>query len=136
MDKEKATEFVIKELGKHHDRNEIIRALCEQMGLNWGEAGKLVQEVEAGHGRAIAARQSPIIIVFGVGLLIVGLGITCYSSVFLISFFQSGHDALSIDNALDMRSAYYRFGSLALGISMIIGGLVGSWQTIASLFKE
>ena len=32
MDKEKATEFVIKELGKHHDRNEIIRALCEQMG--------------------------------------------------------------------------------------------------------
>jgi hypothetical protein len=136
MNKEKATEYVIRELGKHHNRNEIITALCEQMGLNWREAGQLVQEIESHHGHAIAARQSPIIIILGIGLLIVGIGLTCYSSIFFINFFQSQHDVLSIDNALEMRAAYYQAGSLIVGISMIIGGIAGSWKTISKLLKE
>jgi hypothetical protein len=136
MNKEKATEFVIRELGKHHNRNEIITALCEQMGLNWREAGQFVQEIESQHGRAIAARQSPIIIILGIGLLIAGIGITCYNSIFFLNFFQSRHDVLSVDNALEMRAAYYRAGSLVVGISMIVGGIVGSWETISKLLKE
>ena len=135
MNKEKATEFVIRELGKHHNRNEIITALCEQMGLNWQEAGKLVQEIESQHGRAIAARQSPIVIVLGIGLLIVGIGLTCYESMFFMNFFQSRHDVLSVDNALEIRSVYYQAGSLLTGISMIIGGIVGSWEVISKLLK-
>ena len=136
MNKEKATEFVIRELSKHHNRNDIIKALCEQMGLNWREAGQLVQEIESQHGRTIAARQSPIIVIFGVGLLVLGLGITCYNTMFFINFFQLPHDSLSMDNALDIRAAYYRAGALLVGVSMIIGGIVGSWETISKLFKE
>jgi len=136
MNKEKATEFVIKELGKHHNRNEIITALCEQMGLNWREAGQLVQEIESQHGRTIAARQSPFIIIFGVGLLVLGIGITCYNTMFFLDFFQLQHDVLSVDNALEIRAAYYRAGALLVGISMIIGGIVGIWETISKLFRE
>jgi len=136
MNKEKATEFVIKELGKHHNRNEIITALCEQMGLNWREAGQLVQEIESQHGRTIAARQSPFIIIFGVGLLVLGIGITCYNTMFFLDFFQLQHDVLSVDNALEIRAAFYRAGALLVGISMIIGGIVGIWETISKLFRE
>jgi hypothetical protein len=136
MDKEKATEFVVKELGKHHSRNEIIIALCEQMGLNWQKAEQLVQEIESQHGRAIAARQSPIIIILGIGLLVTGMGIALYNSLFFINYFQAQHNALSVSDALEIRTAYYRAGSLIVGLSMITGGMVGSWKTISNLFKE
>lgn len=136
MNKEKATAYIIKELGKHHTRNEIITALCEQMGLNWREAGQLIQEVESQHGRTIAARQSPLIIIFAIGLLIMGIGLTINNTLFFMDFFQSKNYVLSVDNALEIRTAYYQAGSLLVGISLIIGGVLGSWQTISKLLKE
>lgn len=136
MDKEKATQFVIKELGKHHNRNEIIVALCEQMGLNWREAELLIQEIESQHGRAITVRQSPIIIILAIGLLVVGMGLIGYNFLFFINFFQEQHNALSVDGALEIREVYYRVGSLITGICMVIGGVIGSWKTISNLLKE
>jgi len=136
MNKEKATEFVIKELGKHHNRNDIITTLCEKGGLNWREATQFIQEVESKHGRVIASRQSPLIIIFGICLLILGVGLTFYNLIFFMDFFQARHDVLSIDNAMQIRAVYYRAGSLVVGISMMIGGVTGSWETISKMFKE
>ena len=136
MDQETAAEFVIKELGKHHSRNEIIVALCENMEINWPEAEQFLREIEQEHGREITARQSPLIIVLGLGLLIVGLGLTCYNSFFFYDFFQSQHTGFTVDNALEMRAVFYRTVSLVAGIAMIVGGIMGSWKSIASLLKE
>ncbi len=136
MNKETATEYVIRELGKHRNRNEIIMTLCERTSLNWQQAGQFIQEVESQHGRRIAVRQSPIIIMLGIGLLLAGIGLTCYSTLFFMNFFQARHDVLSIDNALEMRAAYYRAGSLFVGISMMVGGVAGAWETVSKLFKE
>jgi hypothetical protein len=135
MNKEKVTEFVISELGKHHSRNEIITTLCEKGRLHWSEAEKLVQEIEAEHGHTITARQSPIIIVLGVGLLIIGIGLTIYNAIFFINFFQTQHEVISVNSVFDARAIYYRSGALIAGILMIIGGLSGSWKTISDLLN-
>lgn len=87
MDREKATEFVVKELGKHHSRNEIIVALCEQMGLNWREAELLVQEIESQQDRAIAIRQSPVLITLGIGIFLAGAWLTLNSALYITNFF-------------------------------------------------
>ena len=128
MNKEKATEFVVKELGKHHNRNDIIVTLCEQMKLNWREAELLVQEIESQQGRAIAIRQSPIIIVLGVGILLAGIWITFSNFLFFVGFFQSQHDTFSVMGTLELRALTIRAGSLISGLAMIAGGVIGSWK--------
>ncbi|CAG1013344.1 hypothetical protein ANAEL_04675 [Anaerolineales bacterium] len=136
MDKEEATQFVVRELGRHHNRNEIIMALCERMGLNWKEAERFVLEVETHQGRTIAARQSPIILILGIGLFVVGTGLTIYNLLFFVDYFSSQHNAFSMEGALELRAMYYRVGSLLAGIAMIISGIVGSWKTISKLFMD
>ena len=112
MNKEKATEFVVKELGKHHNRNEIIIALCEQMRLNWHEAELFVQETESQQDRAIAIRQSPVIIILGIGILLVGIGMALNSSLYIINFFRSQHNTFSVMDALELRTLYLQAGAL------------------------
>ena len=136
MNKEEATQFVVRELGRHHNRNEIIMTLCERMGFNWKEAERFVLEIESQHGRVIAARQSPIIIVLGIGLLIIGTGLTIYNLLFFVDYFSAQHNAFSVEGALEIRTMYYRVGSLLVGIAMIASGIVGSWKTISKLFND
>ena len=38
---EELTNLIIKKLGKHHDRNDIIGMVCERSTLSWTEAAKL-----------------------------------------------------------------------------------------------
>lgn len=136
LNKEQATDFVIKELGKHRSQNEIIVALCEKTGANWAEAEKFLRQVEAQHGKTITARQSPILIIFGIGLLIVGLAITVNSSLYFVNYFQASHTAISVDEALGLRSFYLQLLSLLTGLGLIVGGLIGSWQTVSKLLQE
>lgn len=135
MNKEKATEFVVKELGRHRSRNDIIVTLCEQMRLGWREAELLVQEIESQQGRAIAMRQSPMIIILGVGVLLAGIWITVNNSLYFMDFFLSQHDTFSVMEALELRTIYLRAGSLLSGLAMIAGGIIGSWQFFSKLFN-
>lgn len=136
MDKEKAADFVVKQLGKHHNRNEITLALCERMDLGWNEASRLVQEIESQNSRAIAARQSPIIIIFGVAIFIAGLGLTCYNSLYFVNYFQSQHNGVSLNAALELNTAYYRVGYLLTGLALMVSGIVGCWKTLSTFLKK
>jgi hypothetical protein len=76
MNRQQATEFVIRELGKHHQRNDIIQRLCETGGINWAAAEKFVKQVEAENSGAIALKQSPIITFIGICTALGGLGLS------------------------------------------------------------
>lgn len=135
MDKEKATQFVIQELGKHHNRDQIIFALCETMGFNWSDAEQLIREIEAEHGREITARQSPIILLLGVAIFIAGLWLVISSSLYFISFIQSQSNGVTLEAAFEVRTLYLRGGSFLAGIGMMIGALIGCWQIITELLN-
>lgn len=129
---EELTNFIVKEFIKHHDRKDIIRKVCEQSSLNWREAEQLVVLVEAQNKRTIAAHQSPLLFFLSVGTLLLGIGLLGFNMQLLSVFFQK--DVLN--QLLSLPSSYYRLGGLLTGFGMTIGGMIGLWKGLLSIFPE
>ena len=129
---EELTNLIIKKLGKHHDRNDIIRMVCEQSTLSWTEAERLIEQVTAEHGSMIAGRQRPFLILVSVGTLILGIGLLFYNSQFFIGFFQRG----IFEQILSLQGGYYRVIGLITGLGMAVGGLLGLGKSLLPLLKE
>jgi hypothetical protein len=129
---EELTHFVVKELGKHHDRNEIIRKVCEQGGLEWKDAERLIVLVEAQNKRTIAVRQTPLLLFLSIGTLLIGTGLVAFNIEILGAFFQK--DVLG--QVLSLQSSYYRIGGLFTGLGMTVGGLVGLWKAFGAIFPD
>ena len=129
---EELTNLIIKKLGKHHDRNDIIRMVCEQSTLSWTEAGNLIEQVEAEHGKMIAGRQGPLLILLSVGTLILGIGLLFYNSQFFMGFLQRD----IFEQLLSLQGGYYRVIGLITGLGMAVGGLLGLGKSLLPLLKE
>jgi hypothetical protein len=129
---EEITNLIIKELGRHRSRNELIRSVCEQGSLNWGEAERLIQQVEEQHKRTIAKRQSPILLLISFAMVAAGIVFFFYSIQFFIDFFLGE----TLDKLLSLPSGYYKLVALPVGLGMVIGGLIGVWKTLLTLFEE
>jgi hypothetical protein len=130
--KEELTTLIIKELGKHHDRKEIVRKVCEQSGLNWKEAEELMLLVETQHKRTIAGRQTPLLLFLSIGTLLLGIGLLAFNMQILMAFFEK--DILG--QVLSLQSSYYRILGLITGLGMTIGGLVGLWKAFGAIFPD
>jgi hypothetical protein len=129
---EELTYLIIKELGKHHDRKEIVRKVCEQGGLNWKEAEQLILLVETQHKRTIAGRQTPLLLFLSIGTLLLGIGLLAFNMQILMAFFQK--DVLA--QILSLQSSYYRIGGLITGLGMTVGGMVGLWKAFGAIFPD
>ena len=129
---EELTTLIIQELGKHHDRKEITRKICEQSQLNWKEAEQLIALVEAQHKRAIAGRQTPLLLFLSIGTLLLGIGLLAFNMQILAAFFQK--DVLG--QVLSLQSSYYRIIGLLTGLGMTAGGLVGLWRAFGAIFPD
>ena len=132
MNTEELTDMIIRELGKHHDRKEIVRKICEASTLDWRGAEKLLADVEAEHKGKIAARQGPLLMLLSIGTLLLGIGLVAYNIEILVAIFSS--DLLG--QILGVRSGYYRIAALITGLGMTVGGLYGVWTTLASFFPD
>ena len=129
---EELTALIIKELGKHHSRDQIIMTVCEKGGLNWKQAEQLIEQVEEQNKRAIAKRQSPLLILISVVTVIAGMGLLAYGILFFADFFQ--RDVL--ERALLLRTGYLRIVSLVTGLAMLGGGSYGLWKTLLPLLED
>jgi len=132
MNDEELTNKIIKELGKHHDRQEIVRKICEQSSLSWSEAERLVEEVESQNRRKIAVRQGPLLMLLSIGSLILGIGLLAYNMEILVAIFHAD----LMQQILSLQSGYYRLAGLLTGVGMIIGGFYGVWTTMGSFFTD
>ena len=132
MNKEELIELVIRELGKHHERRDIVARICEQSTLGWGEAEQLVTEVESQYKRKIAARQGPLLVFVSVGTLVIGLGLLIYNIELIAAIFNK--DLLG--QVLSLRSGYLQLISLVTGLGMTVGGLYGLWNALAALLPD
>lgn len=132
MNNEELTQFIIKELSKHHERSEIVRKICEQTTLSWSEAERTIAEVESQNKRKIATRQGPLLIFMSIVTFVIGIGLLAYNIELIVAIFNS--DLMT--QILSLRSGYYRLAGLVTGVGMVIGGLYGSWNAIGALFPE
>lgn len=132
MNQDEITNFIIKELGKNRDRQEIVRKICEATTLNWGEVEKLILEVESQNRRKIAAKRGPLLIFVSIGTLLLGIALLIYNMEVLIAIFNK--DLLG--QVLSLQSGYYRLISLVTGLGMTVGGLYGVWTTLGSFLPD
>ena len=119
MNNEDLSNMIIKDLGRHHDRQEIVRKICEQTNLSWSEAENLIAEVEAQNRRKIATRQGPLLMFLSIGSLLLGIGLLAYNMEVLIAIFNAD----LMQQVLSLQSGYYRLASLLTGLGMTVGGL-------------
>ena len=129
---EDLTALIIKELGKHRDRNQIIQRVCERSELNWQEAERLIVLVEARHRRTIVVRQTPSMLFLSIGTLLLGIGLLAFNMQILAAFFQT--DLLS--QVLSVQGNYYRILGLITGLGMTVGGAVGLWKAFGAIFPD
>lgn len=130
MNNEELPNFIIQQLGKNRDRQAIVQKICEATTLNWGEAEKLIAEVEAQNKRKIAVRQGPLLIFLSIGSLVLGIGLLAYNMQLIRAIF----DKDLLGQVLSLQSGYYQLAALVTGLGMTIGGLYGVWTTLASFF--
>jgi hypothetical protein len=129
---DKLTALIIKELSRQHDRRDIIQKVCEQGELDWTEAEQLIARVEAQHRRTIAKSQTPLLLFFSIGTLLLGIGLLAFNMQVLAAFFQKD----MLEQVLSLQSSYYRVLGLFTGIGMTVGGMVGLWKAFGAIFPE
>ncbi len=135
MTQDEATAFVIKELGRHRNRNDILMTLCEQGGMSWKQAQQFVGRVESRNKRAITAGQSPFLMVISLVLILLGVGGILYGAQFILSlgnFFE--RDIVSM--VFSARSGYFAIGALFTGLGSFGGGLYGFIKTAINWMRE
>jgi hypothetical protein len=129
MDKEKLKVYIVDRLAKHHDRNDIMLTLCQKLGITWTDAEMLIQEVELYHGKAVAQKQSPFLMILGAGILVGGLTLTYFGVDYFVAVTRYP------EMIIDVRSAYIMGGSLLTGLGMIGGSILGMWKNVAAFLN-
>ena len=131
MDKQKARAFIVEQLGKNQNRNDILLILCRELNIDWKQAEELVREVEAFDGQQIARRQSPVLIILGLAVIIGGLALTTYGIWYFWTFTQ-------LDPSQQLMATQYMYitaGSMVTGLAMIVGGIIGFRKVFSALLN-
>jgi hypothetical protein len=102
------------------------------MGVDWPEAEQLVQEVETRHSHAIAVRQSPLLVLLGVGIMIIGIGMAVYGLAYFLEFAQLS----AAERVFQLRVSYYRGASLLTGLAMIVGSGIGISKSLSAFLAK
>lgn len=127
---EELTTFIIKELGKPVDRQEIIRRVCKKGGLHWKEAERLVILIEARYRRATPTRQTTLLLFLSLAALLLGIGFLAYNLEILLVFFQK----VVLGETLRLKGSHSI--ELLSGFGMTVGGMIGLWKALGSIFPN
>lgn len=121
MQEQELHDFVVRELGKSRRRSDVVMEVCERTGMNWQEAQKFVYQVAFDKRKEVAARQSPLAIIFGIGFVVGGFAMVVLT---LIATVQG--------ISIDYRGVPYvgNLGGLGFGLLLISGGVIGLWDTL------
>ena len=129
MDRQQATEFIIKELKRQRQSNDIIMDLCQKTGASWEQGQRFVQKVEVEHRREITAGTTPLLVMIGVAIILGGLGLTAYAVYYTLDGTLFRAPGIPIPGS----------GNLAYtgtGLAMIAGGTIGILRALRQLVKK
>lgn len=126
------THFIIMELDRHHDRRKIIQNVCEQSGLNWKEAERLFILVEAQHKSIAVIPQTPVLLFWSIGMLIIGIGLLAYNGEILLTVFQK--DVLN--RMLSAQGYSFKMLGLLAGSGLTAVGMACLWKALGTIFPN
>ncbi len=119
--KEGARAFIVGELGRHGDRNDLIAALSRRYDIDWKDAKNVVESVELYDGENIVRRQSPLLAILGLGVIVIGLALTADAFMYFWRLTQMDETEQLIHSSY----IYVMGGSMVTGLAMITGGIIG-----------
>ena len=128
MDETLAAEFVVRELAKHRNRNDIIFALCQSDKINWKMAQEFVEQVEQKQSRRIAAGQAPLLILIGLVLIVSGL----YVAIRYIVATMNGAIIFQWPLPIPYLGNVSRISG---GVAMVIGGMFGILKAVWAMLN-
>jgi hypothetical protein len=128
LDTPENTAFVIGEIAKHRNRNDIIMVLCEKTGSSWDQAQRFVHKVESENRQTIAVRQSPMLVMIGVFIIVGGLLLGAYTVIRTLDGYAWGLPGMPIPYLGNLTYA-------GTSLGMIGGGIVGLLRTARTLMK-
>jgi hypothetical protein len=129
MNKEEVRNIIIAQLGRHRDRNDLLTVLSRDLNIDWKQAEQLVRDVEASHRQVIARRQSPLLIILGLGVIIGGFALTTYGIWDFWIFSQLD----TTEQFIHSESLYLSGGGMVTGLAMITGGIIGFRKIIGGI---
>lgn len=131
MENQDLTQYIIDNLSKSQDQNDLILEICNRTGMNWPNAQALVEKVRSDNSGTIARRQAPFLTSIALILFVAGAGMMVYEGFTLAEtiglFLRNGNDPLSLMGLLVFvfSSAPGTIGILILGLAMVLGSLIG-----------
>ncbi len=131
MNKELTT-FIIKELDRQHDRKKIIEKVCKKGGLNWKDAERLFVLVEARHKNTAVIPQTPVLLFWSIGMLILGIGLLAYNREIFLAVFQKG----VLTQILSLQGNHYGMIELFAGTGLTAVGMACLWKALGTIFPN
>ncbi len=125
------TRYVIDKLAAFATRNDVVFDVCRVMDWEWDRAELFVKAVQERNFRRIAFGQSPWILFLGVGVLILGLGLTMGMFILLWDAYRG---ELLSNPALVLRAPRLVY-AFFVGVTMIVGSLGGLWIFMSQVIR-
>lgn len=126
------TTFIIRELNRHHNRKKIIQSVCEKGGLHWKEAERLFVLVEARHKHTAVIPQTPVLLFWSIGMLIIGIGLLAYNREIVLAVFQKD----IAGQILSLQGSSFRLIGLFTGAGLTTVGMACLWKALGTLFPN
>ncbi len=131
---------ILADLKKNRAQNDIIMELCEQNGLDWGDAQRLVARVATSNRKELGTRTNILLLIMSVAALLAGIALVYASSSELIGFAQALINPVTDPELIPTQSAgsyYVRDALYAFipGLLLAIGGAVGLFKALQSQFE-
>ncbi|MBI5035453.1 MAG: hypothetical protein HZB51_33425 [Chloroflexi bacterium] len=127
MDDALLTEYIIQQFGKHVSRDNLIYDICQRTGRDWNSVNNLVAAVEQTHATKIARKQTPLLLIIALGILIAGMWAAGGAMAYYIDLIQTGNFSL---DPMSLRRDYVMLIRFGTGVAMIFGALVGAIDQI------
>lgn len=131
MNEDQARAFVVRELGMHRDRDDILLVLCRELNIDWSRAEQFVSDVELQYGQRIARKQSPLLMVIGLGVILAGLALTTYGVWEIFEFVQME----TAQQLVYSQYMYFVGASMITGLAMIVGGIIGFRRIFSAILN-
>lgn len=132
MNDQALTDYIIDQLGHHVSRNDLIFDICQRTGLAWSQVSDLVAQVEQQAQKKTALKQSPLLLIVALGILMGGLFLACGALMYFLELARAGMFAL---DPFSLRRDFLATIRLFTGFAMIIGSLIGVGSLLRTFLK-
>ena len=132
MNDQALTDYIIDQLGHHVSHNDLIFDICQRTGLAWNQVSDLVTQAERQAQKKIALKQSPLLLIVALGILIGGVFLACGALMYFLELARAGMFAL---DPFSLRRDVLAVIRLFTGFAMIIGSLIGVVSLLVTFLK-